>query len=220
MDHPASLVVVLAWAASIFLWTGDLRSAEQHIVSPISLAESHSLQPLIAVGQARKAELVIRRGDAKNGIESLRDSLEKIHAVRYELITTEFDISLVRGLGAIGRLTEAITLINETIQRVETNSDAAYMPELLRVKGRLLLSKPQSNAGEAELCYMQSLELSRRQGARAWELRTATDLAALFGSQGRSESARALLRPVFEQFTEGSDTADLKAAERVLATLG
>jgi predicted ATPase/DNA-binding winged helix-turn-helix (wHTH) protein len=220
MDHPASLVSVLAWGASVFLWTGDLRSAEAHIDSCISRAESYSLEPLVAVGQARKAELAIRRGDAKNGVESLRESLEKIHAVRYELITTEFDISLAEGLGAIERFSEAIKVINETIQRVETNGDAAYMPELLRVKGRLLLSKSQSNAAEAELSFMQSLELSRRQGARAWELRTATDLAALFAGQGRSERGRALLQPVFGQFVEGSDTADLKVAERLLATLG
>ena len=66
---------------------------------------------------------------------------------------------------------------------------------------------------------MQSLEWSRRQGARAWELRTATDLAALFANQGRSESGRALLQPVFEQFKEGLDTVDLKAAWRVLARM-
>jgi hypothetical protein len=44
--------------------------------------------------------------------------------------------------------------------------------------------------------------MSRRQAARAWELRTALDLAALFAGQGRSESGRALLQPVFEQFVE------------------
>jgi predicted ATPase len=67
---------------------------------------------------------------------------------------------------------------------------------------------------------MQSLELGRRQGARAWELRTAVDLAKLWVAQGRSEYARALLQPVFEQFTERPDTADLKAAGRLLADLG
>jgi predicted ATPase len=66
---------------------------------------------------------------------------------------------------------------------------------------------------------MQSLALSRSQGARSWELRTATDLATLFAGQGRSERGRALLQPVFEHFLEGWDTADLKAAERLLATL-
>ena len=79
---------------------------------------------------------------------------------------------------------------------------------------------PRPSVEDAEQCFMQSLELSRRQGARAWELRTATDLAALFANQGQSERGRALLQPVFEQFVEGWDTADLKAAERVLSNLG
>jgi hypothetical protein len=70
------------------------------------------------------------------------------------------------------------------------------------------------------MCLMQSLELSRRQGARAWELRTGIDLATLFAAEGRPDKARALLQPVFEQFVEGSETADVKAAHRLLATLG
>ncbi len=218
-DHPASLVVVLAWAASVFLWTGDLRSAEEHINACISLAESYSLGPLKAVGRGRQGELAIRQGDASDGFEGLRASLAKIHAARYELLTTEFNISLAQGLATIRRPAEALTLINETIQRVETNGDVLYVPELLRVKGGLLLSMPRPSVEDAEKCFMQSLELSRRQGARAWELRTAVDLATLLADQGRRENGRALLQPVFEQFVEGWDTADLKAAERVLSTL-
>jgi predicted ATPase len=113
-----------------------------------------------------------------------------------------------------------MALIDETMRRVETNGDVSYLPELLRVKASLVLSMPQPSVSDAELSLAQSLELSRRQGARAWELRTATDLAALFASRGQFESGRVLLQPVFEQFTEGSDTLDLKAAEQVLASLG
>jgi predicted ATPase len=94
------------------------------------------------------------------------------------------------------------------------------MPELLRIRAKLLLSMPHPVADDAENCFTQSLALSRHQGARAWELRTATDLAALWASQGRADDAKALLQPVFEQFTEGSDTADVKAAEYLLAKLG
>ena len=78
---------------------------------------------------------------------------------------------------------------------------------------------PEPRSEDAEMCFMQSLELSRAHGSRAWELRTATDLAALWAGQGRSDDARALLLPIFEQFTEGSDTADLKAAQRRLNEL-
>jgi predicted ATPase/DNA-binding winged helix-turn-helix (wHTH) protein len=221
MDHPASLAVAsLAWAASIFLWTGDVRGAEECIDSSISHAVSHSLGPLSAVGRARKAELAIYQGNAHDGVESLRASLEKIHAAHYELMTTEFNISLVQGLCATGRLAEGVALIDKTIQLVEINGDLCYMPELLRVKGHLGLLMPEPGRGDAEACLMQSLELSRQQGARAWELRTATDLAALYASQGEPERGRSLLEPVFGQFTEGFDTSDLRAAERLLASLG
>jgi tetratricopeptide (TPR) repeat protein len=209
-----------ALAHSILGRSRDLRSAEEHIDACISLAESYSLGPLMAVGRGRQGELAIRRGDASDGLEGLRASLGNIHAARYELLNTEFNISLAQGLAAIRRPAEAITLIDETLRRVETNGDVVYVPELLRVKGGLLLSMPRPSVEGAKRCFMQSLELSRRQGARAWELRTAVDLATLLADQGRRENGRALLQPVFEQFVEGRDTADLKAAERVLSNLG
>jgi predicted ATPase/DNA-binding winged helix-turn-helix (wHTH) protein len=219
MDHSLTLAIALIWGISVFLWTGDLQSAEEHIDWLISSSESHSLAPYLEVGRGFRAELAIRRGDAIGGVESLRGSLEKLHLMPYELLSTELSISLVQGRTAIGQFTDGITLVEETIRRVEANGEVSYMPELLRVQGRLLLAMPQPSVDQAEKHFVHSLELSRRQGARAWELRTATDLAALWAGQGRPESAGALLQPIFDQFAEGSDTADLTAADRLLATL-
>jgi predicted ATPase len=94
-----------------------------------------------------------------------------------------------------------------------------YMPELLRVKAGLLPAMREPDVREAEICYRESLELSRRQGARAWELRTARDFAKFLADHGQTESGRTLLQSVYAEFSEGFDTADLKAAERLLATL-
>ncbi len=218
-DNSVSLATVLAWVSAVFLWTGDLQSAGQYIESCIVLAKSHSLKPLVAIGQARKAELAILRGDAKTGVEKLRESIEEIRAVRFELIVPEFEISLVQGLAALGRFAEAIELIKQTIQRTEISGDALFMAEMLRIKGRLFLSKPGPNIDDAKLCFMQSLELSRRQGARGWELRAASDLASLFASEGQPERGRAVLQPVFEQFVEGFETADLTTAKTLLSLL-
>lgn len=219
LDRPESLSVVLAWAASVFLWTGDLRSAEEQIASSIFHAESQSLEPLVVLGRARRGELAIRRGDVRGGVESLKASLGKIHAMNYGLLMTEFEISLVQGLAAIGRLPEGLALVDETTRAAETRGDLVYMPEVLRVKANLLAAIPQGGNDSVEACLHKSLVLSRRQGARAWELRAATDLAAQLEVQGRPKDARALLQPVLDQFTEGRDTADLKAAELLLATL-
>jgi hypothetical protein len=83
----------------------------------------------------------------------------------------------------------------------------------------VLLSMPQPRREEAEACFIQSLDWSRRQGARSWELRTAVDLAALWAADGQRERAQSVLQPIFEVFVEALDTADLMAAERLLATL-
>jgi len=119
----------------------------------------------------------------------------------------------------MGRFAEGITLIDETVRLVETNGDLVFMPESLRVKGRLLLSMPNPDQDGAQSCLVESLELSRRQGALGWELRAAIDLSALVAARGERESARGLLQPVFEQFVEGSETEDLKSAKRLLSEL-
>ena len=220
MDHSLTLSIVLIWAVSVFLWTGDLESAEEHIDRLISRSESHSLAPYLAVGHGFRGELAIRRGNAKDGIETLQDSLESLTAMPYELVSTSLKITLIQGLSTLGRFAEAMKLVDETIRSVGVNGDACYAPELLRVKGALLLSAPEPSGNEAETCFVQSLELSQRQGARAWELRTAVDLATLWTNQKRTESARALLQPVFETFEQDSNTEDLKAAKHLLATWG
>jgi tetratricopeptide (TPR) repeat protein len=217
MDHPASVTVLLAWAASIFLWTGDFASAQEYIDDSIAISESYSLGPLTAVGRARKAQLAIRQG--RNAIADLRASLAEIHAVRYELITTEFNICLTQGLIANGQRDDAMALLSDTIRQVSIKGDTCYMPELLRMKGGLLRAMAPSRLDEAEAFLRQSLELSRSQGALGWELRTAIDLAALLAGKGLRQPAKDVLGWTYSQFTEGFDTADLKAAERLLEQL-
>jgi predicted ATPase len=218
-SHPASLGLALSWAPGLFLWTGDLRSAEECSDWLLSHAESHSLRPYLAVARGYRGSLAIGRGDARTGVEDLESCLEQLHAMRYRMLNTGFKLALVEGLVAMGLFGKALALINETISLVEANGDLIHMPEALRVQGNVLLAMPKRRADDAERCFIRSLEWSRRQGARSWELRAAVDLAALWVAQGRFERAGAVLEPIFEAFEEGLDTADLQAAERLLATL-
>lgn len=219
LNHPLTLSIALVWAVSVYLWLGDLDRADEHIDRLFSRAESHSLGPYLALGRGFKGELAVRRGDAERGLDILRRSLQELHAAPYELLTTPLNIALVQGLAATGRVTEALMLLDDTNLAVEANGDFSYMPELLRVKGGLVrATKPGSE--RAELYLRRSLEMSQAQGARAWELRAATDLAALLIDRQQHETARTVLHPRLRSFVEGLDTADLKAATRLLATLG
>jgi predicted ATPase len=219
IDRPVTLAIALNCAVTVFLWTGDLQSAERHIEWLFDHAEAHSLATFLAAGKGFRGQLAICRGNAQDGVELLQGCLEELHAARYALLASSFSISLAQGLAAIGQHEHGLALIDERIGLDEANQAHSYLPELLRVKGGVLLSMPNPMLHEAEICLTQSLDWSSRLGAPAWELRTASDLAALWIRQGQLEPAEALLRPMLERFDEGADTADMKVAGRLLATL-
>jgi predicted ATPase len=72
---------------------------------------------------------------------------------------------------------------------------------------------------EAESCFVDAIEIARRQETRSFELRAATSLARLRQRQGRTEEARGLLSAVYGWFTEGFETPDLTDAKALLEQL-
>lgn len=77
---------------------------------------------------------------------------------------------------------------------------------------------PLHNAAEASL--LRALSIAQKQGARSWELRAATSLAAQWKGQGKSPDAHRLLAGILGWFTEGAETADVRRARTLLAELG
>jgi len=75
------------------------------------------------------------------------------------------------------------------------------------------------NVGEAERCLGTAIDVARRQGARLYELRATVSLVRQLRSQGKNEEARRMLADIYNWFTEGFDTADLKNAKALLEEL-
>jgi predicted ATPase len=94
------------------------------------------------------------------------------------------------------------------------------MAELLRIKGDLLVRQGAEGAATAaETHFQEALNWARTQGALSWELRAAISLGRLLRELGRPDDAVAILQPVYDRFTEGFDTADLKSARALLDEL-
>ena len=72
---------------------------------------------------------------------------------------------------------------------------------------------------EAETCFHKTLEISRRQGAKSFELRAAMSLSRLWTRQGKREQPKKLLTGIYDWFTEGFDTRDLREAKALLEEL-
>ncbi len=128
-----------------------------------------------------------------------------------------FLVDLAEALGRAGQVADGLAMAGDAIARCLSSEELWGMAELLRIKGELIVTDGAAGAAnEAEASFRQALDWARRQGALSWELRSATSLARLLHDQGRSADALALLQPVYDRFTEGFDTADLKAAKTLL----
>jgi hypothetical protein len=111
------------------------------------------------------------------------------------------------------RLAEA-----DSLGRAQADEDIWCAPELLRASTHCLLLSDGENAhGAVEATLLRSLEIARRQDAKAWELRAATSLASLYARSSRSCEARALLEPMLKEFRQGHDTRDFQMAADVLS---
>ena len=117
--------------------------------------------------------------------------------------SAEAEAHLIFSRAETGAVTasEALAFVSDTDERM-------MEAELHRLKGACLCALD-DDAG-AEVCLNDAIAVARCQHAKSWELRAATSLAKLWQSQGRTVEARDLLSPVYDWFTEGFDTADLK----------
>jgi predicted ATPase/DNA-binding winged helix-turn-helix (wHTH) protein len=214
--EPVTIPVALLWGGCTFRWSGDLASAKECIDRLISEAERHALAPYRAVGYGLKGQILIQQGQIETGVELLRSSLATLSAERYELYGTELNGSLALGLATMGRLDQALLTIDGTIAQLERHGEL-FMPELQRIRGEVL--EKTSDERGAEEAFCRSIELADQQSALSWRLRASMGLARLQFRQGRREEARKALSETYARFSEGFDTADLKAANRLLATL-
>jgi predicted ATPase len=127
-------------------------------------------------------------------------------------------IALLAGACEIaGQIEEGAARLDQALQVVERTGERWFGAELDRQRGRLLLRQGHPEA--AEELYRKALGIAREQEAKLWELRAAASLARLWRDQGRRSAARDLLAPVYDWFTEGFATPDLKAAKAVIDEL-
>ena len=107
-------------------------------------------------------------------------------------------------------------LIAEALRHVAQTGIVYYEAELHRLDAELRLRLDTPDEQRAEVSFRRALETAGRQQAKSWELRAATSLARLLRDQNRSTEAIALLTAIYNRFTEGFETADLKTAKALI----
>jgi predicted ATPase/DNA-binding winged helix-turn-helix (wHTH) protein len=222
-DHQLTMCRVLLYGMGrIAPMTGDFAAAETAIASIIESATSAVAPFWTMVGQFLHGKLLVERHQFAEGLAVLREAFDTCNQTGWRLSYPEFMGSFALALAGLGRLDEAYDAVCKAIEAASGGDDGQqwYLPELLRIKGEVLLHQAgDRSAAAAEDCFNQAREMAREQGALFWELRVALSLARLLRGQGRSAEAMGILQPVYDRFTEGFATADLQAAKGLLRQL-
>jgi predicted ATPase/DNA-binding winged helix-turn-helix (wHTH) protein len=220
-DNSLSICEAIRLAAGpIPLATGDLVAAEHAVAMLIAHATRYNTPYWNIAARCLEGELLIRRGASADGVALLSDALGSCEKTGWAVCYPTYQGVLAEGLAGLGRLAEALAAVEKALAMADRGGERWFFSELMRIKGEVLLEKGGNRAEAlAEECFAGALEVARQQGALFWELRAAMGLARLRVREGRPDDARQILAPVYDRFTEGFRTADLRAARAMLDTL-
>jgi predicted ATPase/DNA-binding winged helix-turn-helix (wHTH) protein len=207
-------------ACPIAFWAGDLDTAERYGTMLLDHTERHPIRLWHVWARCFIGLVIAKRGDIDAGLRALRGGLQQAGEAkflpRFLLLLGE----LAACLGNAGEIALGLETVDEALSRCKARDERWYLPELLRIKGEvILLQNAADAAATAEEHFRAAIDWAHRQDALSWELRTATSLARLWRDQYRPAEARDVLRPVYDRFTEGLMTTDLKQAKNLLEQL-
>lgn len=171
------------------------------------------------LGRIYRAWALAAQGREAAGISQIQEGLAALQDTGSQLDHSEYLGVLAEAYGKDQQVEEGLGTVAEGLAFVERTEERFCEAEVHRLKGELLLQQSPDNHQDAEACFQKAIDSARQQGAKSWELRAATSLARLWQSQGKQTEACDLLAPVYNWFTEGFDTADLKDAKALLEAL-
>jgi class 3 adenylate cyclase/tetratricopeptide (TPR) repeat protein len=215
-SNPFELAFAEDLAAVFDIFMGEYSEAEAAAARALELSENNHLPQTIAfsllfLGQAR-AHL----GRAPEGIALIRQAIAGLAEIGTRSEGTSQITILAEAQALAGAWADAL----ETIERVLKPNDpgiAIMRPEALRLRGEIRLKLGHPDMAEAD--SREAIALAKGMGAKAFELRSTLSLARLLRDTGRRDEAQSMLAEIYNWFTEGFDTADLKEAKALLDEL-
>jgi predicted ATPase len=221
VGHAMSLALALAQGACpVALLSGNLVAAEQFIDMLLKHTTEHALDLWHAWGRCLGATLQIMRGGPQAGLNALRGVLDELPQGAFFAQNAGIHATLAEALGKVCAVSDAHLTLDNALGRSERHEERWYLAEFLRIKGELYRLEGTPEAfRRAEEQLRLSIDCARSQVALSWELRASMSLARLYRQQGRPAEALQALAPVYERFTEGFETADLRAAEALISAV-
>jgi predicted ATPase len=220
LGHPFNLAWALTFSAYAFVYRREPARVLEQVGEADRLARDQGLAFVyeVSVPQAAGFGYLHDRRPA-DAIPLFRAGLARWTQAGGHVRVPYIKAALAEALAQQGDSEAALALIAESLEQIERPGweERLWLPEILRLQGWILARV--GRRADAEAPLRAAVACAREQGARSWELRSATSLARLLAGRGERDDARGLLTPIVAWFTEGFDTPDLAEARTLLEEL-
>jgi class 3 adenylate cyclase len=221
IGHPFNSVFALTAGSEGLLMCGDT----EHVLSCCD--EAQEIVDSEGLGDFAQHVLVdnwrgrahTRMGDFETGYRLTKLATTRWREAEGRICSALFWGGEAMALAGLGRLSEARELIGAAVDHCRDTGDRYMEPEVLRLKAELMLATDGIDARAAEALLRQALQIACDHGAKSWSLRVATSLARSMSGRGQPRDARELLAPIYEWFSEGSTSTDIRQAKTLLEDL-
>jgi len=217
LRHVNSIVHALSQVINQFIYRREYDALTEPVNRLNALAKEHRLALWCEWGLIYEGWLKATSGTPECGIESIKRGLAGSANAQSRMWAAWFHSLLSEALSLAGRNGEALQAIDAAIDLLEETHERAHEADFYRIKGVLLLAE--NRRDEATAHFRRSLDISIRQKAKSFELRTSVTLARLWAEQGDQVQAHDLLTPVYDWFVEGFGLPDLVEAKTLIDKL-
>jgi class 3 adenylate cyclase/tetratricopeptide (TPR) repeat protein len=208
---------VLWWSSALNLLLKNWQLAHAQADIAIRLLEGSGLALLASITGICRGWALLRLGRIDEGLDDLLRFRRRVPL--WSVLSDWLFLALADGYLAAGRYAEGLAAAAEGLAEIERTGLRLNEAELHRVQGELLQKQDESNHAKAQACFERAIEIARKQSAKSCELRATTSLARLLCLNDRHDEARSMLAEIYNWFSEGFDTADLKDAKTLLDEL-
>jgi class 3 adenylate cyclase len=213
MKRPVTLVLPLVIACALYVYLREPENLQKVAERLFSIAVEQQIPEYVAIASVYRGRSMVEEGRIDEGIALIRDSLSN-SGNRSAL--PGLLIALSEAHARAGQLEEALAAIEQAFTTV--GEQQIILPGVLWQRGEVHLKRVDETKAAND--FRETIAVARRIGSKAFELRATTSLARLLAKQGNRDEARAMLADIYNWFTEGFDTADLKDAKALLGVLG
>ncbi len=217
-SQPVSLVSPLAHAGRLSQWLRDSRAAMEQSEELLALADEYGLPFFRPLALSFRGWALAEEGQIAEGIAEMRWGITESQNAGVSARSIEL-APLAECYARLGDVENGLRIVAEGLAQVDRTGERTCEAELHRLNGELLLVQYMPSTSEAESAFRRAIEIAQQQSAKSWELRATMSLARLLSKQGRRDEARTMLGDIYNWFTEGFDTADLRDARTLLDEL-